>query len=460
MDLHVLQISTYDLGGGAEKVAWNLFQNYLARGLQSQLMVGRKFSKYAAVIQISDHEKIQIQHKLRVRLSGKINSSNGRLGRSRAISKLFRILSNPKASLYRFLGVEDFEHPATWSILDIGRNRPDIIHCHNLHKDYFDLRILPWLSHQVPVVMTLHDAWLLSGHCAHSFDCERWKRGCGQCPDLSIDPPIRRDATAYNWRRKQKIYQQSRLYVATPSRWLMNKVEQSMLDPAIVEARVIPNGVDTRVFRPFDKAKTRHLLRLPQDSRILLFAANGIRQNRWKDFQTLRTAILQLAEKCSDQKIIFLALGEDAPVERLGKAEIRFIPFQTDLKIVARYYQAADIYIHASLADTFPNAVLEALACGTPVIATAVGGIPEQIEHGANGFLVPVRDAQAMVSHLWQLIHNDVLRRRMAAYAAEMARQKFDLARQVDAYLGWYEEILRRGDGKIQTDLCVEHEQL
>jgi glycosyltransferase involved in cell wall biosynthesis len=87
-----------------------------------------------------------------------------------------------------------------------------------------------------------------------------------------------------------------------------------------------------------------------------------------------------LPNRRSQRPLVFVALGEDAPAERIGAAEIRFVPYQKDPAVVARYYQAADIYIHSARADTFPNTVLEALACGTPVVATAVGGIPEQVK--------------------------------------------------------------------------------
>ena len=120
---------------------------------------------------------------------------------------------------------------------------PDIIHAHNLHGQYFGLRFLTQHSHQIPVLITLHDAWLLSGHCAHSVDCERWRTGCGKCPDMSLQPPVEQDATAHNWRRKKHIFENSRLYISTPSQWLMDKVHQSILEPAIVESRVVPNGI-------------------------------------------------------------------------------------------------------------------------------------------------------------------------------------------------------------------------
>jgi glycosyltransferase involved in cell wall biosynthesis len=308
-------------------------------------------------------------------------------------------------------------------------------------------------------VLTLHDAWLLSGHCAHSFDCERWTTGCGRCPDLSIYPAIRRDATAYNWRRKQRLYEASRLHIATPSRWLMNKVERSMLGPARVEARVIPNGVDLTVFRPAPKREVRARLQMPCDAKVILFAANGIRQNVWKDYQTLRAAVGLASAGMRGTDLRFIALGEAAPPEQLDGALIEFVPYQAPPEAVARYYQAADIYVHAARADTFPTTILEALACGTPVVATEVGGIPEQIrplegmscrtagERGygvsqATGVLVAQGDARAMAVSLEELLRNQALRCHLGQNARRDAEQRFDLERQVDAYLEWYQELM------------------
>lgn len=296
------------------------------------------------------------------------------------LSQTVRWLVEPRRQWDINRGIEDFHSPGTWRLLELIPQIPHIIHCHNLHGQYFDLRALPWLSRQIPVVLTLHDAWLLSGHCAHSFDCERWKIGCGHCPDLTIYPAIRSDATAYNWQRKRKIYRHSRIYVATPSHWLMQKVRQSMLLSSMVEERVIPNGVDLFVFHPDDRSAVRAALGIRQDAKVLLFAANGIRLNVWKDYQTMRTTVALVAESFKQEDVLFIALGENAPAERIGQAEIQFVPYQKDPNVVAHYYQAADVYVHAARADTFPNTVLEALACGTPVVASAVGGILEQVK--------------------------------------------------------------------------------
>jgi len=411
--LAVLQVSTYDLIGGAERVAWNLFQTYRQRGHASWLAVGTKLGTDPDVFLIPGH---------------------GRDGLSARLAK----------ALDRMLGIEDFRFPGTRQLLNATERRPDVVHCHNLHGGYFDLRALAWLSRQLPVVVTLHDAWLLSGHCAHSFDCGRWRTGCGRCPDLTIEPAIRRDATGYNWRRKRRVFRASRLCVATPCRWMMEKVKQSMLAPAILEAQVIPNGVDLSTFHPAHKEQARSALGIPVEALVVLFAATAVRQNTWKDYPTVRAGVALTAGQLHEREVVFIALGQEGPAERIGSAGVRFVPYQTDPEAVARYYQAADVYVHAARADTFPNTVLEALACGTPVVGTAVGGIPEQIEDGRNGYLVPMGDAPALAERLTRLLSDDGLRRGMGIQATDGARRRFDVSRQADAYLGWYRRLAQR----------------
>jgi glycosyltransferase involved in cell wall biosynthesis len=183
---------------------------------------------------------------------------------------------------------------------------------------------------------------------------------------------------------------------------------------------------------------------IPGGTLVVLFAANALRQNIWKDYRTVQEGVALAVGRLAAQDILFVALGQDGPVGRIGQAVLRFVPYQTEPKAVARYYQAADVYVHAARADTFPNTVLEAQACGIPTVATAVGGIPEQIEDGQGGFLVPAGDAPALADRLTQLLSDPGLRARMGIQAAEAARRRFDLSCQADAYLGWYHEAAHR----------------
>lgn len=457
----ILQVSTQDIAGGAESVAWHLFQAYGARGFPSWLAVGRKVLADPDVLLVPNDQCRKRWTRVWLAVGHRLSPLVGKVrGAGRVQEWVHWHVGQPRRLFNIRLGHEDFSFPGTWRLLDLPPQRPDIIHCHNLHGGYFDLRALPWLSHQVPVILTLHDAWLLSGHCAHSLDCERWKTGCGHCPDLTLPPATPRDATAYNWQRKRAIYAQCKVYVATPSRWLMRKVEESRLASAVVEARVIPNGVDVTVFHPADKREVRRGLGIPQSAKILLFVANGIQGNPWKDYRTLQTAVARVAERLQGQDVLFIALGEAAPTERIGRATIRFVPYQHTPTSVAHYFQAADLYVHAARAETFPTTVLEALACGTPVVATAVGGIPEQVKsladgaicvrhptfdlEEATGMLVPPGDAEEMARGIEMLLTQADVRLRLAANAARDSRQRFDLDRQVDEYLAWYDKIIQR----------------
>jgi len=216
-----------------------------------------------------------------------------------------------------------------------------------------------------------------------------------------------------------------------------------MLAPGIVEARIVRNGVDLSTFRSVDKMTARQAVGIPLDKKVILFAANGIFNNFYKDYRTIRSAVTKAAERVRDEAILFIGLGEEAEPVRWGKAQARFLRYESDERTVASYYQSADLYVHASLAETYPNSILESLACGTPVVATSVGGIPEQIEDGVTGFLVAAGDAEGMASRIAQLLCDDARRRDMGHQAAARASERFGMSEQVDTYRSWYGEILR-----------------
>jgi len=198
------------------------------------------------------------------------------------------------------------------------------------------------------------------------------------------------------------------------------------------------------VFQPADKQAARAALGLPNDITILLFVGHGTRNNQFKDYTTMEGAINRVAAKSDGNELLFVCLGEKGSEQCLGKTRILFIEYQKDLNKVAQFYQAADIYLHAARADTFPNVILEALACGTPVIGTAVGGIPEQIKDGVTGFLVPPGDADMMADRVIKLLADKKLSNYFSQQAITRTKKFFDLNHQVKNYLAWYEEILEK----------------
>jgi glycosyltransferase involved in cell wall biosynthesis len=213
------------------------------------------------------------------------------------------------------------------------------------------------------------------------------------------------------------------------------------LQQAVREARVIPSGVDQTVFHPANRRQARIDLGLPEDALILLFVAQRMRQNPFKDYETIQRAVQIVSSQKNSREVLFLSLGSTENDTVHQDLNIRHIPFTSDITLVAWYYQAADIYLHAAHEDTFPNVVLEALSCGVPVIATAVGGIPEQIIDGKTGFLVPPRDAEAIARQILILLNDPAACREMGQNAQEDARSRFNLDLMVSRYRDYYRHI-------------------
>jgi len=450
--LTILHVNTFDRWGGAEAIVRSLVSTSRERGHAAYVAVGRAVTDDPAVLPLESGGGLwrRACFGLSRSLRWLDRFAAGEPERRKSgLRTLVERAGQPGRVADEWRGIESFRFPGTYRLLGLSPARPDIVHAHNLHGGYFDLRALPWISQRAPIVLTLHDSWLTTGHCSHPFGCERWRTGCGHCPDLTIYPAIRRDATAANWSRKRAIYEASRVYVATPSRWLHDRVRASMLEPAIVESRVIANGIDLDVFRPGDKLEARKRLAIPEDARVLLFAGSSITDSPFKAFDLLRTAVSDAAAQI-DRKLVLIALGQSRSNEAAGAAEIRFEPFEPEAEQVARYYQAADLYAHAARADTFPTTVLEAQACGTPVVATATGGIPEQVVclaetddcSLATGRLVPGGEPGALTAAIVALLKEPDLLAQLSRNAARHARERFDRERQTDAYLEWYREIL------------------
>jgi len=373
--VRILQVSTVDTaGGGAEKVAWDLHQAYRSRGHESYLVVGSKRSDDPYTFEIGAARAKQ--HPLHLLLSGEE------------------------------LGLQGFRHPRSHRISELVTGGWDVAHVHNLHGRYFDLAALPELVAAAPTILSLHDMWLLTGHCAHPFGCQRWRSGCGDCPDLSIDPPARFDFTARNLARKQRFIPQPGVVLASAGRWLLDLIAESYLSE--LPRLFMPNPVDTSIFRPGDRRAARDSLGLPQDLRIMLFPAELRKSPNPFKAQHMFT---DAARALGGGSVVGVAFGDgSASIEGL-----RILPSTSDPRTIADRYRAADIVVLPSRADTAPLAIPEAMACGIPVIATRVGGIPEMVEEGVTGDLVAVDDTDALVEACRRLLDEPA---RSASYGA------------------------------------------
>jgi glycosyltransferase involved in cell wall biosynthesis len=314
----------------------------------------------------------------------------------------------------------------------------DIVQLYNTHGNYFSHTVLPLISRRIPIVWRLSDMWAMTGHCAYSFDCERWRTGCGACPILSDPPELYRDTTATLWKIKRWVYSRSALTIVAPSKWIAQLAAESpLLGRSAIH--VIPNGLDTTVFVPVPKEEARRSLQIGEDEKIVLFSAESLTDRR-KGGAHLQAAISRLAE--TEKTITVLMTGANANQINFP-ASVRTIVTGRidDDRELARIYSAADVFVLPTLAENLPNGVLESMACGTPAITFDVGGCREAVRHLETGYLAKYADSEDLAHGLGLLLNDRVLRKRMSMRSREVAISEYGIELQAKRFLSLYQDL-------------------
>lgn len=403
--MYILQINTIDKKGGAAKVAYSLKTELEKRGHQTSMFVGRKYS---------DDINVKI-----------LNDTLSFYGKVRR--KLAYWLSNDIDVFYsnHILKTEEFK-------------KSDIIHCHNLHGNYFNLSTLKKISNLKPIVWTLHDMWPITAHCAHAFDGNIQKNGFFACPSLDIPPAIAWHNEKYLEKIKAKIYNNSKFSIVTPSKWLAGKVGQSLLKDKSIST--IYNGINTSIFKPLDKQKSRQSLGLPLDKKIVLIVAKGGASNPWKGGNYAQGVINAFK---GDFRAFFVDLGGSQGGQ--NDPQLKAVGYIADPALLAEYYSATDVLLYPSIADNCPLVVLEAMACGLPVVSFNTGGIPELIEHKINGYIADYKNTDDLkngVDYLLGLSPQELVK--MRQYSIDKINSGFSIQKMTDQYLGLYQNLMQK----------------
>ncbi len=410
--MRILEINTIDTRGGAAKVAWTLKGEFERAGNVVDFFVKHRYSNDP--------------HTFVMRWPSTMSRSLQRILRKDVGSFLENKLRPYLANDLEWFGTEKLLETEAFQ-------KADIIHCHNLHGNYFSLKTLEQMSAQKPVIWTLHDMWALTAHCAHTklaigndgfFPCE--SRNAYQ----SLCWPNEAHLTSV----KKETYARSTLHIVAPCHWLDRKVSESILQH--MPRSVIPNGIDVSLFSPKDKKALRERLNIPPESCVILFSsASGA--SREKGGDELRT-ITQHFSKRTD--VLFLLIGDTKEV--MGE-QVRSIPFMEKQSDLADLYAAADIFLFPSHAETFPLSVLEAMSSGLPVVAFNVGGIKEAVTDGETGFLSDPLDTDSLINAIERLIGMGASgRKKMGETARARAVKDFSQTRMAESYKALYQQVL------------------
>jgi glycosyltransferase involved in cell wall biosynthesis len=444
--LRIMQVAPAMEGGGGEQIALRMHQALRSRGHRSMLMIGRGVgAPDQDIFSIPDRWSVAAFPRLLHRTAALIaRLTQGRGGRW--FTAFAETLAYPRVPWDLWRGNEDFTQPGSRHLLALAPEKPDVVLLHNLHarwnrrEGFFDLAYLVELSNRVPVLLFPQDPWLLTGHCAHPINCPRWRTGCGRCPDLAIYPSIRRDATAWNFRRKRDIYSQSRLFLAAPSQWLLDMFHAAGVP--LAGGKVIANGVDSSAFAPGHKLDARRSLGLDAGRKIVLISANHLRTNPWKAYDWVYGTVSRLGEMADMPPTDFVVVGEEGAVIARGNVRLVFAGRGIPPVKMPAYYRAADIYFHPSRADTAPFSILEAMSCCLPVVATSVCGIPEQVADNQTGCLAAAGDIEALTAALHRLLLDPGLSEAMGKRGRERVLERFNFQVQLESMEAWIREIL------------------
>lgn len=412
--MRIVSVGTHDFDGGASRAAYRLHQGLLAAGEDSWMLVSDKSSSDAHVV--GPATKVE-----------------------RGINLLWPYLDSlPLKAFPRQEG-------STWSLswlpnrmaAKVSALHSDIVHLHWVGFGFIPITALSRFAK--PLVWTFHDMWAFTGGCHYGGDCTGYTRSCGACPQLGATCKF--DLSYWIFRKKMKEWQHVDITVVTPSRWLAECARASALF-ADSRIEVIPNGLDTSVYQRTDKGLARKLLNLPNEDVLILFGAiNGEKEPR-KGLDILRQALLHV-DPTRGVKTRFMVLGSGQPLERDDLPyETTYLGRLRDDASLALAYAAADVFVAPSRQENLSNAVMEAMACGTPCVSFAVGGFEDMIAHRKTGYLARPYDPLDLAAGINWVLGDENRHASLCGEARRKVVADFSLDAVVRRHVSLYQSLL------------------
>jgi glycosyltransferase involved in cell wall biosynthesis len=316
----------------------------------------------------------------------------------------------------------------------INKSDTDIVNLHWVGGEAMSIEDVGKI--RKPVVWTFHDMWALCGaeHFAEDAPDARWRTG--YYADNRPAGSSGLDLDRYSWNRKRRAWT-SPVQIVTPSRWLAECVTQSSLMKGW-PVSVIPNVLDTELFKPLNRRYSRHALNLPSDKRIVLFGALGGVHDFRKGYDLLLDALKFLSARHSDILCVVFGQGEpkDAPAIPFP---IKWMGHIGDDTTLALLYSAADVMVTPSRQENLPQSATEAHACGCPVVAFNCTGLPEVVEHLVTGYLAEPFEAEDLAHGITWVLDDKQRHASLGVAARDRAARLWSARSVVPAYLDAFE---------------------
>jgi glycosyltransferase involved in cell wall biosynthesis len=424
--VRILHISTEDTSGGAARAASRLHTGLLRLGHDSKMLVAQRTSDDPTVARIN-------------RAATPYRSLVRAMDRYQISRSLKPYVKSRPAGLDRF-SVDRSEYAV--DLID-GIPEADVVNLHWV-ADFVDYqKFFKCHGKRFPLVWTLHDMNVFTGGCHYDEGCEKFAASCGACPQLGSTGE--HDLSRKVWSRKQKAFEHvaaGNLHIVADSEWLAGEATRSSLLRGL-PITAIHYGLDAETFAPRNKLHARGALGIPADASVIMFAAELMTIRR-KGLGTLVEAMHELA---AQRNLMLLSVGRRMPELPAAVPHFHFGHVSSDF-FLSILYSAADLFVIPSVQEAFGQTALEAMACGTPVVGSAVGGIPEIVQNGVTGFLVPASSPGALRDAILKLLEYVDQRSVMSANCRRLVLENHTLEVQARRYENLYHEI---GADKART---------
>lgn len=408
--MKIAMVNHSDINGGAARAAWRIHHALCQSSVNSHMYVNRALAGDWTVA--GPNSKIEkIFGILRSPLGGMI---------TRVLKTGNPILHSPAIL------------PSSWP-KRLNMSDSNIVHLHWVNGEMMSVADIGRITK--PVVWTLHDMWAFCG-AEHYTEDYRWQDGYKTNSRPKYESGF--DLNRWTWQRKLKAWKKP-MHIVTPSRWLAECARKSVLmrDWSI---SVIPNALDVDSWQPVEKKLARQLMNLPTDCPLLAFGAMGGGQDPRKGMDLLLAALDHLRGEFQDLQL--LIFGERAPRElpNLG-FPIHYTGHLHDDLSLRILYSAADAMMIPSRQDNLPNTGVEALACGTPVIAFDTCGLPDIVTHQETGWLAKAFDTEDLARGIQWVLGDAARHIMLSRQARRYAVDKFATSVVVPQYQKIYQKL-------------------
>ncbi|WP_298637084.1 glycosyltransferase [uncultured Umboniibacter sp.] len=238
-------------------------------------------------------------------------------------------------------------------------------------------------SDGIATFITCHDMYYFTGGCHYSATCERFQQNCNHCPQVSTD---HHSLISHGFWEKHSAFSQTHANFVFPSQWMHDSFRRSAIGMQIPvkQCHTIRNCIDQTTFSPARSVNIQALrerFNIPADDIVVMAGAVDNTERR-KGFEQLKTVLLATSKKLrelkSSRKITLITFGGSDQSKRINTQSIRQLALGSLSSIKVRdVMQCADVLLFTSSQDNYPNVVLEAIHCGTLVLATESGGTKE-----------------------------------------------------------------------------------